>query len=456
MKTLNQALLKPILIILIITPILIMIVFNVSLRFYINRQTQSDLNLLLQNIQSQTQLIINQTPANQSTAFVQLRAALRLSTLTSDTDILVINQRNEVIYPSTNESIILSQEFIDKIVQSEISEEFQRFRFKGNRYILTETIIEGRIVRYRIVLVSLVDSAEGLIRALNIILLIILLSSLLIASFIIVRLTKKITAPINDTIHAMDIIQQGQYQYTIAPSSTVEINQLITKFNSMGNKLYDASQAQRLFFQYASHELRTPLMSIQGFAEGLKQSIFTNSNDIGSKIVIESNKLKEIIDQLLLLSRLDESEYKGNGIIINLDDFLQEIVDDFEPLSSLNGVLINFKSSDIEEIETHPHLLSMIMRNILSNALRYAKTSVEINASIENSKLVLRVDDDGDGISLTDRPFIFNRFYKGKNGNTGLGLSIVHRCVELLHGEIHVDNKVGASFEIRIPLKQSK
>jgi two-component system, OmpR family, sensor histidine kinase CssS len=455
MKTLNQALLKPILAILIITPILIMIVFNISLRFYINRQTQSDLNLLLQNIQSQTQLIY-QNPSNQPTAFAQLRSTLRLTTLTSNTDIIVFNPRNEIIYPSTNQSTILNQGLIDKIAKSVNVDEFQRIRHQGNRYIVTETIIEGRLVNYRVVLVSLVDSAEGLIRALNIILLLILMFSLIIASLIIIRLTKKITAPINETIQAIDVIQQGHYQNTIAPSSTIEINQLITKFNAMGHKLYEANQAQKLFFQYASHELRTPLMSIQGFAEGLKQSIFTNSNEIGSKIVIESNKLKEIIDQLLLLSRLDETEYKGNGVIINLDDFLQEIIDDFDSLSSLNETVITFESSNIEEIETHPHLLSMIMRNILSNALRYAKTSVEIHASIENSKLILEVDDDGDGISLNDRPFIFNRFYKGKNGNTGLGLSIVHRCVELLHGEIHVDNKIGASFRIIIPLNQSK
>jgi two-component system, OmpR family, sensor histidine kinase CssS len=452
MKTLNQALLKPILIIMIITPILIMIVFNVSLRFYINRQTQSDLNLLLQNIQSQTQLIY-QNPSNHPTAFAQLRSTLRLTTLTSNTDIIVFNQRNEIIYPSLNQSTILNQDLINKIAQADKLDDFQRLRHQGNRYILTETMIEGRLISYRIVLVSLVDSAEGLVRALNIILLLILLSSLLIASFIIIRLTKRITAPINETIQAIDIIQQGNFQHKIAPSTTVEINQLISKFNAMGHQLDEANQAQKLFFQYASHELRTPLMSIQGFAEGLTQSIFTNSNDIGSKIVVESNKLKEIIDQLLLLSKLDESEYKGKGVIFNLNDFLQEIIDDFDSLSSLKNIHIKLVPSVIEEIESHPQLLSMMIRNILSNALRYAKTSIVVTASIKNAKLVISIDDDGEGINVADRPFIFNRFYKGKHGNTGLGLSIVQRCVELLHGEIHVENKIGASFEIRIPLE---
>lgn len=452
MKTLNQALLKPILIIMIITPILIMIVFNVSLRFYINAQTQSDLNLLLQNIQSQTQLIY-QNPSNQPTAFAQLRSTLRLTTLTSNTDIIVFNQRNEIIYPTLNQSTILNQELINKIAQADKLDDFQRLRHQGNRYILTETMIEGRLISYRIVLVSLVDSAEGLVRALNIILLLILLSSLLIASFIIIRLTKRITAPINETIQAIDIIQQGNFQHKIAPSTTVEINQLINKFNAMGHQLDEANQAQKLFFQYASHELRTPLMSIQGFAEGLTQSIFTNSNDIGSKIVIESNKLKEIIDQLLLLSKLDESEYKGKGVIFNLNDFLQEIIDDFDSLSSLKNINIKLVPSVIEEIESHPQLLSMMIRNILSNALRYAKTSIVVTASIKNAKLVISIDDDGEGINGADRPFIFNRFYKGKHGNTGLGLSIVQRCVELLHGDIHVENKIGASFEIRIPLE---
>jgi len=90
--------------------------------------------------------------------------------------------------------------------------------------------------------------------------------------------------------------------------------------------------------------------------------------------------------------------------------------------------------------------------NILSNAIKYAHAKGMIDVSVRNRQAVIRISDDGDGISPSDLPHIFERFYKGKNGNFGLGLAIVKSSIEYMGGKITASNSNGAVFEITLPI----
>jgi two-component system, OmpR family, sensor histidine kinase CssS len=452
MKTINQTITKPIIIILMIVPIIIMILFNVSLRFYINNQTKKELIQLIDNIESQTENILLRNDTTTSIALTQLRTTLRLSQFTQNTELIVFNSRQQLIHPTSFENSFITNSLINHVKDINTSNEVQRFRFQGNTYVFAEKEFEGRVLSYRIILITAANSADGLLRFINLILILILILSLLITIFIIVRTTKKITQPLHKTIEGIDEITKGNFSHINPQSKTIEINKLITGFNEMSQQLQDAQQTQRLFFQNASHELRTPLMSIQGYAEGLKQSIFTHPDEIGNRILKESNKLKELVDQLLILTRLEGIDFNQEYSTISISDFLQECIRNFDEVAILNNKKFLLDCTDNEEIRSHPILLTMIVNNLVSNSLRYAKSNITISASIISNRFVLTVQDDGDGISTQDLPYIFERFYKGKNGNSGLGLSIVHRCVELLKGEISVENKNGAIFIVKIPL----
>ena len=89
--------------------------------------------------------------------------------------------------------------------------------------------------------------------------------------------------------------------------------------------------------------------------------------------------------------------------------------------------------------------------NLLTNALRYARSVITLECRAEHSEILLVVCDDGTGLSETDLPHIFERFYKGRGGQHGVGLSIVQSIVELYGGTISVKNQGGARFEVRLP-----
>lgn len=102
-------------------------------------------------------------------------------------------------------------------------------------------------------------------------------------------------------------------------------------------------------------------------------------------------------------------------------------------------------------------LLSCAVTNIVSNCLRYARTKIDVSLFLREANTVIRIEDDGPGISEDDLPHLFERFYKGKGGNFGLGLAIAKSAVQSLGGEIRAYNgKAGAIFEITLPCAQGK
>jgi signal transduction histidine kinase len=99
-------------------------------------------------------------------------------------------------------------------------------------------------------------------------------------------------------------------------------------------------------------------------------------------------------------------------------------------------------------------LLYQAVMNVVSNCLRYAKEEVVVSLSASDQQAVLHIADDGDGIPEADLPHLFERFYKGKNGNFGLGLAIAYSAVAALGGCIAAGNDGGAVFTISLPLYQ--
>ena len=191
----------------------------------------------------------------------------------------------------------------------------------------------------------------------------------------------------------------------------------------MSKRLTDLDKAQKLFLQNASHEIRTPLMSIQGYAEGISKGIFSDTTKTADIICEESKRLNQLVDELLTLSRIENNTDESEFYVLNLSDVMKEVVQKIEGyalrvLKKINVML----PPDVIMIKANDALLSQAMINIISN---------------------------GDGIPVQDLPHIFDRFYKGKNGNFGLGLAIVKSAILSLKGSIRAYNENGAVFEIK-------
>ena len=106
--------------------------------------------------------------------------------------------------------------------------------------------------------------------------------------------------------------------------------------------------------------------------------------------------------------------------------------------------------SEFIPIKIDQNLLMKVVNNVLANAIQHATSTITINSRTQGQDVIIEIADDGAGISATDLPHIFERFYKGKSGNFGLGLSIAKTAVEFMSGSIRAYNKNGAVFEITL------
>jgi two-component system, OmpR family, sensor histidine kinase CssS len=139
--------------------------------------------------------------------------------------------------------------------------------------------------------------------------------------------------------------------------------------------------------------------------------------------------------------------------MINLSDILKEFVQNITgyALKENKSLELEIKDSNLT-VYASDSLLSATVINIISNCIKYARSTIGVSLFKKGEFAVIRINDDGEGFSQNDLAHIFDRFYKGKNGNFGLGLSIAKSAVDLMGGSIKAYNQNGAVFEIELPI----
>ncbi|HEY4245580.1 MAG TPA: ATP-binding protein [Lacunisphaera sp.] len=225
-------------------------------------------------------------------------------------------------------------------------------------------------------------------------------------------------------------------------------------------------RVRRDFVANASHELRTPLSIIKGYVETLVDGHLTMSVEDRDKflktIQRHGERLQAIIDDLLVLSRLESATPGIKLATVDLATFFQNLVDDYRQRPAAAGHEISIKTaSDLGTIAADPEKLAQVFGNLLDNALKYTAkgTWLEVGGiPIGANDVECFVKDDGAGIPSADLPQIFERFYrveKGRSretGGTGLGLSIVKHIVQMHGGKVWAESREGEGLTIRMRL----
>lgn len=236
---------------------------------------------------------------------------------------------------------------------------------------------------------------------------------------------------------------------------------------------HDITRQKRLermrteFVANVSHELRTPVTVIKGFAETLIEddAVLTSEEKVRFLEKIRSNAERQhnILQDLLLLSRLESTEMVLEKEEIPLSEFLEDLADTWDPLLEEEGKTLHreFQEGD-DRVLIDPLRISQVVSNLFENVLRHAGefTEVRMGTYIEPGGVRFFLEDDGEGIPEKDLPHIFQRFYRvdrGRSreiGGTGLGLSIVKHIVVQHGGEIEAYSSKGkgARIEVLLPL----
>lgn len=223
-----------------------------------------------------------------------------------------------------------------------------------------------------------------------------------------------------------------------------------------------AEVMRREFSSNVSHELKSPLTSINGYAELIATGL-AKDDDIkkfGQIINEEGNRLLNIIDDILKLSKLDEENLQEGKTIVNIKNVVDESINRFKRISKMKNIKVENKVCDIN-IKTHESLFTDLVTNIYENAIKYNKINGQIIIKCEKNKknIKLIIEDRGIGIKKEDLPRIFERFYVADKQrtrtlkSTGLGLSIVKHICDYLNYDIKVESKYGygSKFIISIP-----
>jgi signal transduction histidine kinase len=245
------------------------------------------------------------------------------------------------------------------------------------------------------------------------------------------------------------------------PPTRDEIARLAITMNRMLDRLQAAQQAQRQFVADASHELRSPLATLSAALEVSDADVSGQAwRDLRSVMGAETTRMSTLVENLLLLARADDQGLQIIAVDVDLDDLLEQEARRLRMASDLRV------STAIEPVRVQGDLLklSQMLRNLVDNASRHARTSVQLSLVGAGSNAVLTVDDDGPGIPPAERRRVFERFVRldesrdRASGGAGLGLPIVREVIFSHHGAVAVGDSPdgGCRVIVQLPLLQQE
>ena len=238
-----------------------------------------------------------------------------------------------------------------------------------------------------------------------------------------------------------------------------ELVRLGLTFDLMLASLDDAYRQQQRFVGDVSHELRTPLTTIRGNAELLAsgETSAEEQREAIDHIRREIERLSRLVDELLVLARADADEAFAPRTV-QLDEVLMET---FADLQAVAGRRLRVSAIDPVAVNGERDRLKQLVLALVDNALRYTpKGTVDASVTDDGKEAVLRIEDNGVGIAVSELPHVFERFYRGDEARridasgSGLGLPIARWIVERHGGGIHVESRPshGTLVTVRIPL----
>jgi signal transduction histidine kinase/DNA-binding response OmpR family regulator len=283
------------------------------------------------------------------------------------------------------------------------------------------------------------------------------------------RTNQKLTAKLREveTLSARAIAQETEKTELVATEARrlEQIVQLRTaELKEQADKLLELDAVKSRFFANITHEFKTPLTLIMNPA---KELLYTPTGDTNKNlrlIIGNAERLLQLINQLLDLSKVESGLMDVNLAPVDLVGLVKLHTLSYESLALQKGITLHFSADrDILWILTDRDKMDKVILNILSNALKFTdKGKIEIalhqNTEAQNSTFTLTIRDTGKGIPAAKLPYIFTRFYQAdpsdtrSAGGTGIGLALTKELVELMGGQMTAESAEGLFTQIRIDM----
>ncbi|WP_409304918.1 sensor histidine kinase [Peribacillus sp. SCS-155] len=396
-----------------------------------------------------------------------LQSFRQLASLTH-TEFLMVNSRGTLVF-STEQRAFPEGTRLDKILTNpvfsynNIRTEYRNPNTSVTYLISGEPFMHKDELAGGIYAIANVGHIKNSLYNMEMLLLISVLVSLMVALVFTYFASKKLSAPLLHMERVTREIAKGKLSRRVTVSSHDELGTLGTAINDLGRELETHRNNQKEFFANISHELRTPISYIKGYAQVLNDGLYGNEEEKRLYLSIlqdESQRLTTLMNDLFELSKIEEGRIELTYEWVNIGEILEDCIQKSSLKAKEKGVTI------YQELEPNMPLqftdglrIEQIILNLVENAIMYNKMngSITIRCWMEQQQLCMEVQDAGVGIPTEDLEYIFERFYRVDKsrsrsfGGTGLGLSIVKKLVKLLNGDIQVWSKLnkGTVFSIR-------
>ncbi|MDQ3618851.1 MAG: HAMP domain-containing histidine kinase [Actinomycetota bacterium] len=272
------------------------------------------------------------------------------------------------------------------------------------------------------------------------------------------RLVGKALSPVEAIRSQVETISMKDLHRRVPASDTAdEVGRLAATMNQMLGRLEQGRARQRRFVSDASHELRSPVASIRQHAEvAIAHPNSTSTRDLADVVLVENSRLQSLVEDLLLLTRMDEHDSDDGQGPVDLDDI---VFAHMERIRAGNGRSLDTSGLSAGRVLGDHRKLDRMVANLVDNAVRHSEKAIAVSLAEEGQEVILRVDDDGPGVPPEDRSRIFERFVRLEeardrdSGGAGLGLAIVAEVARSHGGLASVAHSPlgGSRFEVRLP-----
>jgi two-component system sensor histidine kinase GlrK len=275
--------------------------------------------------------------------------------------------------------------------------------------------------------------------------------------------------PLRQIDRAIRGLGRGDFNHSIAVSGPADIETLGRQLEWLRLRLAESSEEKNRFLRHMSHELKTPLANIREGTEllldGSVGTLDRQQEEVAGILRENSLKLQRLIENLLTFSAWQAKTASLEISLFELKPLVFGVLSQHRLVIANRGIKLKLQIAPIS-VQADEGKLRLVLENLVSNAIKFAPETGEIaiRAEMEDTDLVIEVADSGPGVAPEDRGRIFEAFYQGRRpqdgpvGGTGIGLSVVHECVQAHGGEIELLTASpfsGAHFVVRLPLRRA-
>lgn len=288
------------------------------------------------------------------------------------------------------------------------------------------------------------------------------ITSILVLFIAYLALSKILTRPLIRMKEATEKINKGDFKVELPKLKQDELGELSSAIQTLANDLARLKKERNEFLASVAHELSTPLTYLIGYTKVASRS------DIGEEerryylsiLTEESERLKELVKNLLDLAKMDENSFTITKSFFWADAYFQNILNLVLPAFQMKGLTITLNCPNDFQIYADPLRLEQIVLNLLDNAKKYSSAHIEVTVTVlqKSDHTIISIADRGTGIPPNEIPFIFDKLYRVEKsrarslGGSGIGLAVVKELVEAHGGHIQVSSILGqgSTFTITI------